>query len=285
MTSPVLQHYLRNRKRYEWAFWIALFTVNWVVNTVIVVLDNARAGLDYGIWEAATWEGSSTLMMLVLLPLLLLFDARFPLRMATFPRNFLVHAGLTLPWSVAHVAGMVGIRKLIYEMAGSHYDFGPVFTEFGYEFLKDFRSYFALLAIVYLYRFVLLRLQGEAQFLRESHDEETTTAPVTDRFLVKKLGREFLVRVDDIDWVEAAGNYVNLHVGKRLYPLRETMTNIEERLQDTGFIRVHRSAIVNMDRIAEIEPFETGDARARLTGGSEIPVSRRYRSVLKSRLG
>jgi len=131
---------------------------------------------------------------------------------------------------------------------------------------------------------VLLRLQGEARFLDEAHEEEETAA-VVDRFLVKKLGREFLVRVDDIDWIESSGNYVTLHVGGRLYPLRETMTNIERRLRESGFARVHRTAIVNMDRVAEIEPFDTGDARARLEGGQFVPVSRRYRSALRAELG
>ena len=285
MSNPALVHYLKYKTLYEWGLWITVFAANWVVNTVIVVLDNARAGLSYATWEAATWEGSSTLVMLLLLPLLLLFDKRFPLRIATLPRNLLIHMALTVPWSLIHVSGMVAIRKLIYQLNDMQYEFGPILREFGYEFLKDFRSYFTFLAVIYLYRFVLLRLQGEAQFLGETHDEEAHPAPVTDRFLVKKLGREFLVRVEDIDWIEAAGNYVNLHVGKRLYPLRETMTKIDERLKQAGFIRVHRSAIVNMDRVEEIEPFETGDARARLSTGAMIPVSRRYRTHLRSEFG
>ena len=88
-----------------------------------------------------------------------------------------------------------------------------------------------ILAIIYLYRFVLMRLQGEAGFLAENREAQKTAA-VSDRFLVKKLGREFLVRVDEIDWIESYGNYVNLHVGSRVYPLRETMTRIDERLVD-----------------------------------------------------
>src|SRR5690606_27871546 len=114
--------------------------------------------------------------------------------------------------------------------------------------------------------------------------EDAPPAPVTDRFLVKKLGREFLVRVEDIDWIEAAGNYVTLHVGERLYPLRETMTAIEQKLDGRGFARVHRGAIVNLDRVRDIEPFDTGDARAHLVSGTAVAVSRRYRQTLKARL-
>ncbi|HKJ18823.1 MAG TPA: LytTR family DNA-binding domain-containing protein [Xanthomonadales bacterium] len=282
MSGPALQHYLKHRTIYEWGMLIALFTFDWLANTTIVIFDYARSGLDVAPWQVATWEGSSALLMIILIPVMLRFDQWFRIEKATLPRNLLFHMLMTVPWSAAHVSGMVLVRKFIYGLHGEQYVFSPVLREFGYEFLKDFRSYFTILAVIYLYRFVLLRLQGEAQFLGETSDEETPPAPVTDRFLVKKLGREFLVRVEDIDWIEAAGNYVNLHVGKRLYPLRETMTKIDERLKQAGFIRVHRSAIVNMDRVAEIEPFDTGDARARLTTGAEVPVSRRYRVALKS---
>jgi len=107
--------------------------------------------------------------------------------------------------------------------------------------------------------------------------------PVVDRFLVKKLGREFLVRVADIDWIEASGNYVNLRVGTRAYPLRETMAGIESRLAGAGFMRVHRSAIVNLDRVQEIVPFDTGDGEIRLAGEVRVPVSRRYRKELREK--
>ena len=137
--------------------------------------------------------------------------------------------------------------------------------------------------MIYMYRFVLLRLQGEAGFLTEEKDEQAEDGTF-DRFLVKKLGREFLVRVDEIDWIESCGNYVNLHVGSRVYPLRETMTRIDERLLPMGFQRVHRSAIVNLDRVSEIVAFDTGDGQAKLNTDATVPVSRRFRQELRERL-
>ena len=119
--------------------------------------------------------------------------------------------------------------------------------------------------------------------MSEGHDEKTV--PVTDRFLIKKLGREFLVRVDDIDWIESAGNYVNLHVDSKVYPLRETMTGIAERLDGVGFQRVHRGAVVNLNRVAEIRTRETGDGEIHLTSSVRVPMSRRYRKRLKERVG
>jgi DNA-binding LytR/AlgR family response regulator len=185
-----------------------------------------------------------------------------------------------------HVGGMVLLRKLAYMTMGASYHFGDLPSELFYEYLKDFRGYASFIALIYLYRFMLRRAQGEAQFLAEgAEDAVTTPQPVTDRFLVKKLGREFLVKVADIDWIEASGNYVNLRVGTRAYPLRETMSGIESRLSNAGFMRVHRSAIVNLDRVQEIVPFDTGDGEARLAGDLRVPVSRRFRKELRERLG
>lgn len=230
------------------------------------------------------WEGSSTLLTAALLPVMLAFDRRFPLELTRPWPALPAHLLFTLPYSLVHVAGMYWLRQAGHALAGDDYHWANWWGEFGYEYLKDFRSYFSLLALLYLYRFVLLRLQGQAAFVAEGQEEAPQVA-TADRFLVKKLGREFLVRVEEIDWLEAAGNYVNLHVGSRIYPLRETMTAIEARLEGRGFARVHRSAIVNLDRVQEIVPFDSGDGEARLAGSVRIPVSRRYRKALREQLG
>ena len=165
---------------------------------------------------------------------------------------------------------------------GDPYHWDQPLREFGYEYLKDFRTYMLVLAGIYLYRFIILRLQGEAGYVG---DEDTDQAAISDRFLVKKFGREFLVRVRDIEWIESSGNYVNLHVRGSVYPLRDTMTSISEKLMPHGFQRVHRSAIVNLDQVAEIVAFDTGDGEARLRSETTVPVSRRFRKELRERLG
>jgi DNA-binding LytR/AlgR family response regulator len=76
---------------------------------------------------------------------------------------------------------------------------------------------------------------------------------------------------------------VNLHVRGRDYPLRTTMAAIEERLDPSRFVRVHRSYFVNLDYLAEIEPLDTGDARLKLRDGAMVPCSRRYRAQLRER--
>lgn len=212
------------------------------------------------------------------------FDRLVPIRAAIWLRALAVHAVFSVLFSLTHVVLMYWGRVFTFAaINGSTYRWVNWPGEFGYEYLKDFRTYFLILALVYLYRFVIRRLQGEAGFLSEERDEKTVTG-LSDRFLVKKIGREFLVRIDEIDWIESSGNYVNLHVGNRVYPLRETMTRIDERLVPLGFQRVHRSAVVNLERISEIIAFDTGDGQAKLHSDALVPVSRRYRQELRERL-
>lgn len=276
------QAYLRHRRTLEVGLWILLAMINGAGNAITLNMDFAQSGAGVARWEPWIWEFSSGFTWLGLVPLLLAFDRRFPLERGALHRSVPAHLLFTVPYSLLHVLGMVALREMAYTVAGGNYDFGDWMARFGYEYLKDVRTYGAFLATIYLYRFVLRRWQGEAGFINEG--VEDAAAPVTDRFLVKKLGREFLVKVNDIDWIEASGNYVNLRVGDRVYPLRETMAGIQAKLDGLGFARVHRSAIVNLDRVREIEPFDTGDARAHLTGGGTVPVSRRYRQALKERL-
>ncbi|WP_346950161.1 LytTR family DNA-binding domain-containing protein, partial [Dyella sp.] len=118
-------------------------------------------------------------------------------------------------------------------------------------------------------------------------DEGPPVEPVErpERFLVRKLGKEFLVNASEIEWLQASGNYVNLHVRGRDYPLRSTMAGIEERLDARRFLRVHRSFAINLDYLAEIEPLDAGEARLRMRDGAVVPCSRRYRSQLRERFG
>ena len=98
-------------------------------------------------------------------------------------------------------------------------------------------------------------------------------------------GRLFFLRADEIDWVEAAGNYVRLHVGTTSHLLRETMNAIEGRLDPEKFFRIHRSRIVNMERIQEMQPWLNGEYAVLLRTGTRLTLSRGYREKLQERLG
>ena len=101
-----------------------------------------------------------------------------------------------------------------------------------------------------------------------------------DRIAVKGEGRVVLVKLDDLDWVEAADNYVVLHTGQESHLLRETLTNLEARLPAAKFLRISRSAIVNLERIKELQPLFHGEYVVVLRNGAKVTLSRGYRDKL-----
>ena len=105
------------------------------------------------------------------------------------------------------------------------------------------------------------------------------------RFLVKKGGRVILVPTDEVDWVEAAGDYVRLNAGREAHLLRETMSAMEEQLDPRRFVRIHRSTIVNVDRIRELLPHFNREYLVVLRDGTELKLSRGYRDRLDPILG
>jgi len=270
------------RRSFEVGFWVFFFCLNAAFNTVTAIFDVERVSLSFARWEPAVWEWTSNLVLLALVPAVIAFDRRFPLYLGVLRRNVPWHFLASAGFSVVHVVTMVVLRKAIYATQGGHYAFGPWLQELFYEYLKDGRSYALILAMLYLYRQFLLRVQGEASLL-QAPDAGPPVEPIErpERFLVKKLGKEFLLPAQDIEWMQAWGNYVNLRVRGRDYPLRSTMAAIEERVDPARFIRVHRSYMVNIGHVIEIEPLEGGDARIRLRDGSTVPCSRRYREELR----
>lgn len=106
-----------------------------------------------------------------------------------------------------------------------------------------------------------------------------------DRIAVKSSGRVVFVKVDEIDWIEAADNYVNLHVGSENHLHRETMSSIEGQLPPEKFMRISRSTIVNMDRIKELQPLFHGEYAVILRNGAKLTLSRSYREKLDQLMG
>jgi two-component system LytT family response regulator len=106
-----------------------------------------------------------------------------------------------------------------------------------------------------------------------------------ERVLVKTSGRFFFLNASEIDWIKAEGNYVRLAVGKSSYLLRETVNNLERQLDPARFLRIHRSTIVNIDRIKEIQQTFHGEYTVVLRDGTELRLSRRYREKLPRTVG
>ncbi|MBV6520364.1 MAG: Transcriptional regulatory protein BtsR [Gemmatimonadaceae bacterium] len=105
-----------------------------------------------------------------------------------------------------------------------------------------------------------------------------------DRLMVKHDGRVFFVKVSDVDWFEASGNYVRVYVGRASHLIRETMHGIEAQLDPNEFARIHRAVIVNLDRIRELQPWFAGDYIVILRDGRQLKLSRTYREALQQRM-
>ena len=245
------------------AFVIAL------VNATSVLMERRRDGEALAAWKPFLWEYSSALMLLALAPLIGLAVERWPFRRTVLPVSLAIHAGLTLPFSLLHVLAMVAIRKAGYALIGGAYDFthGQPLLTFLYEGRKDVVSY-ALFALV----FWLLRWRADAAAER---------APASaQRIEVRDGATALYLDPADILRVEAAGNYVEFHTSTRTHLVRGTLAVWEAKLAALGFVRAHRSRVVNRARIRAIRPTPSGDLVLTMDDGSDLTASRRYRDGL-----
>jgi two-component system LytT family response regulator len=128
---------------------------------------------------------------------------------------------------------------------------------------------------------LLERLRREQTELRERLDQ---TGAWLERVLVREEGRVRVVPVDEIDYLEAARNHVRIHAGGATHLVREPLAALEAKLDPTRFGRIHRSIVVNLDRVAEIEPWFSGDCNVVLRGGTKLRLSRSHRQEFESRL-
>ncbi len=267
-----VQAYLEHRRRYEVLISLGVVALLTTLNATSKIIERWRDGLPSD-WQAA-WidEASSGLAVLILIPLLVGFLRHLNLSFS----NLRWRAGWLLVgfllFSSLHIAMFSAIRWLVQDS----FTFGSPGLTLLYEMRKDLVTYVLIVAAIYAYQFILDRLQGEARFLAEHSEGSQDVRPADGRqrsqFLVKMLNREYLVRVDEIDWVESAGNYVLMHCGERSYPMRSTLAGLAEQLDQRQFLRTHRTAIVNLERVASL----SGSGAVELTTGVTVPVSRTY---------
>jgi hypothetical protein len=261
---------------WQMAFFAALLCAIAVSNVFTALADNARGGYILPWWKPATWEFSSVSVTWCLILGVAWWTKRFPITRASWWRSLPAQLLFTLPYSLLHVGAMVLLRKAVYRLVGDSYDFGPWWPNWLYEYRKDLVAYGIIVAALTAFRIYGLWL--------DSRDPGAVPAipagQPLERLVVRKLNREFILSIGDIDRIEADGNYVTVYVKGDSYPLRESLVALEKRLDQKHFARVHRGHIVNIDRIREIQPWDHGDYRIVLKDGSFVNFSRRYRSRL-----
>jgi len=127
--------------------------------------------------------------------------------------------------------------------------------------------------------------QKRLEDLATGRPDATTPTSFPDRLAIRDSGRIHFVHTSEIDWIEAQDYYVQLHVGDRTYLIRDRMHLLEARLDPRRFVRIHRSSIVNIDRVKELQPFFHGEYTVLLEDGTRLKLSRNYRHHLELLLG
>jgi hypothetical protein len=252
-----------------------LILIACLINAVSVLFDIERVHSHLAAWKPYCWELSSWFGWAVTLALLLPADDRLAARKLALPLRLFLYLPIGLACSVLHVALMVGLRVPVHALAGETYDFGPLVPTFFYEFRKDLLTLILAFGIAALWRKGVQRHAAPELHLAVPSAEPS--------FLVPGKDGDVLVRAGEIDWIEAQGNYVALHVGGQEKLLRQTMKEIEARLADKAFIRTHRSALVNMRKVKAITRGELGEIRVEFETRDSAPLSSSRRAeVMKA---
>lgn len=261
--------------RFEWGPWVLILAVGALVTLVNVTSKLLEAGRDNESmpwWHPFTWELSSLVVNMALAPFIGEAVRRWPPRRDNLARFVPIHLGLTVPYSLLHVGGMVWLRKAVYAASGGFYDFthGVLWRELFYEWRKDVLVYATFAAVYYVYR-------------HYAAQQAASNAPAADdRIEIRDGGAAVFLAPTDILWVEAAGNYVEFNTATRAHLVRGTLATWEAKLTQRGFVRVHRSRLVNRAHVSAIKPTPSGDIEITLDTGRTLAGSRRYRAALET---
>lgn len=238
----------------------AIATVSWLS----VVQERAELGRPIASWQPAVWEFTSVAVLVVLAPLVMAFTRRFEPPRRSWPVVIAAHAVIAVVFSVVHVTAMGTLRAVIFDQLGDAYAALHPLKNFLYEFRKDALVYGGMVAL-----YVQWRRLGAPE-----------AAPTSLEIIeVKDGARRRFVPVTDIQWIGAAGNYVELHTAQATILHRAPLSDLQRQLGE-DFVRVHRSRLVRRGAVAQVESRPSGDYVVRLTGGHELLGSRRYRRPL-----
>lgn len=270
----------REAKSFDWrvpVIWTGIFGISLVTRSYVEVADAARRGQVLAYDRVFAIEVASHVVAAALVPVLYWMHRRWPIREGL--RNVAIHILGVVPYSLFHTLGMAALRQLWFNaVLGEAYSFPLTVERLTYEFAKDVFSYGMLSGGVLGLRYLFARAAPVSeQSLAPPAEPAPPNLQLPERFAVRRRGKEIMVEVADIDWVEAAGNYAVLHVGGEILEIRSSLTRLESELDPKRFVRVHKSHLVNIARVVEVTPWVSGDWRIRLQDGAEVNLSRRYR--------
>jgi len=232
------------------------------VNAINVISDQERG---HSLAVPLIWEGSSWLSLLLFLWIPWMAWRSAP--PTVHPRwKLFLHVPASLAFALGHVGGFDILRVLAYRLAGAHYAMGSFVTQLQFEMRKDLLGYALFIGLFSLFDHLLQR-RGE-----------TSAGPAT--FDIRDGAKLTRVKLEDILAVTSAGNYVEfiLADGRRLL-MRAPLRSVEEELSARGFVRTHRSWLVNTSKVTTLKPEGSGDYTVEL-GKQAVPLSRRFPDAL-----
>ena len=236
-------------------------------NAMNVYHERARSDHPVAFWEPMSWELTSGLYFLAISPVVLAFARRVWLGDRPLAAKLAIHFAAALVVSLVHVLAIGIMRWGVYRLMHGHYDpLSPV-DDWPYELRKDLMVYALIVGLYVGWR-----------YLRAV--PKTADGATPDVLEVRDGARRHFVPLAEVVWVEAAGNYVELHRGGAGLLHRASLSAMEQRLQRAGFVRIHRSRLVSREAVAAVESKPTGDFIVRLLDGRELAGSRRYRRPL-----
>lgn len=256
----------------EAAGWIALVSLLWGSDLLAKISVREQTGIGLDNFRLVSEQVTSALAVLIMVPFLIQWLRLFPPSLKEWPRMVIGHTIGSIFFAFGHFILMLALRIPWYALNGRSYVWRePFANNLIVEYQKDIKIYIGFVVVISTY-----------QYFRRSRSAEPQLH--ANRLIVQSGTGDSVVRLGDIDYLEAARNYVAVHAGGREYIIRDTMTNVSRRLSGGTFARTHRSFIVNIDKIKEIRTVDTGQ-RIVLTSGEDVPLSRSYREELNRKIG
>jgi hypothetical protein len=255
----------------EAAGWVVLVTVLWGTDLLVKISERNQTGIGKDDFFLISEQVTSAVAVLVMILFVIRWLELFPLRRAAWPQAVIGHTAGTVLFAFGHYALMVALRMAWYQINDHHFVWrDPFVANLIVEYQKDIKIYFGIVIIATAY-----------QMYRRSR---SAPAPQpSNRIIVQTGSGESVLRFEQIDYLEAARNYVAVHAEGREYLTRDTMANVTGRLSGGPFARTHRSFIVNVDKVSDIRTVDSKQ-RVFLVNGKDVPLSRSFRDQFTKKI-
>jgi DNA-binding LytR/AlgR family response regulator len=250
-----------------------------VVNVLTQSAEASRTGRAIDKGEAWILEITSVLVLLALVPLVGVVEQRFPFTPSRWGVFLAAHLAASVAYSALHIAGMTALRSLALPfLFGRAYQMWPdPVAELTYEYSKDLLSYAVTVLLLALARHLLDAWRA---------DRARQHGARTGRLTLKSGGSTMVLDGQDFRWAESAANYVEINAAGRPLLVRMTLKQLERQLAEVGVavVQVHRSRLINAERVAALITGRDGDFELRLDDGTVLRGSRRYRAETEQSL-